>query len=113
MAEKFDFNPNRLPGTNDSTVKLQTSVASLLQWAGMVEHRMQQLQESLLNLVGSFDGLVGMLINEEPITVESITEKRELFLARVQEIREESRNARKAKSNIWVPPDNKIVPAVE
>lgn len=117
VADKFEFNPgNRMMvNNNDSIVsKMQVQLTSLIQWAGMVENRMQQYQESLLNLVGSFDGLVGMLVNNETVTVEAITEKRELFLQRVREIQEEARIAREQQSStIWTPPSNKIVSPTE
>ena len=107
MAQKFDLNLNT-PG-GPSVTELQVQLEAFRQWAGVVEARQIHFQDALLNLVGSFDGLVGLLINREEVTQEAITAHREQFLMRIRQLQEQAR-AESEKPKIWTPGEPKIVP---
>lgn len=104
MGEKIDWT-NKGPSVSET---LQPQLDAFKQWAHIVEQRMFQMQNGLLNLVGSLDGLVGLLIAGAPVTEEAIAEKRMEFLRQVASAQEEARKAQEEKSSLYVP-DKKIV----
>jgi uncharacterized protein YydD (DUF2326 family) len=111
MGTKVDFSLDG--GLNPSrTSELEERVLALYQWATIVENRQQYLQDGLLNLVGSFEGLVGLIIEKAEVTTEELNIRKEKFLEQIKKLQEEARAKAVKKTDLWVPESSKIVPSV-
>jgi hypothetical protein len=107
LANKFEFDFNSPAQSGELIGKLQTQIDALKQWARMVEARQLQLQEGLLTMVANFESLASLLVNNQEISEQAITDGRDEFLKKVRDLQEQA--LAQKKTQLWTPDGNPVV----